>query len=173
MRKIGILGGSFDPVHAGHLMMAESAAGAFELDKVIFVVANQSPFKKVKATAQDRLSIIKAAIKSNSRLAVSDIELKRGGISYTADTLGHFKKTCPRAELFLIIGDDLTAGLSRWRNIAAVKKCARFIVIERGWFDVSSTLIRRRLRQKKSIRYLTTDAVIKYINRHHLYQESS
>ena len=172
--KIGILGGSFDPLHVGHLMMAESAADAFGLDKVIFVVANQSPFKmSERAGTQDRLAMVKAAIKGNARLAVSDIELKRGGVSYTIDTLNYFRKILPSVELFLIIGEDHVPGLPGWKNIEAIKQLAGFIVIERAWFDVSSSLVRQRLKQKKSIRYLTTDGVIRYINRRHLYLESS
>ncbi|MBI4309851.1 MAG: nicotinate (nicotinamide) nucleotide adenylyltransferase [Candidatus Omnitrophica bacterium] len=169
--KLGILGGCFDPVHAGHLMMAEAAADAFGLDKVIFVAANQPPFKNggAAASARDRLAMVKAAIKGNPRLAVSDVEIKRGGVSYTVDTLDYFRKIYPAAELFLIIGGDNVAGLAGWKSIDSIRKFASFIVIERDWFDVSSTLIRQRIKQKKSIRYLTADGVIRYINRNRLY----
>ncbi len=170
MKRLGILGGSFDPVHQGHLMMAESAADAFSLDKVVFVVANHSPFKDERnASAPDRLNMVKAAIKHNPRLELSDVEIKRGGISYTVDTLNYFKKEYPHAELFLIIGGDNVPGLGRWKNIEAIKAMARFIVIERDWFDVSSSLLRDRLNKKKSIRYLTPESVIRYITKHCLY----
>lgn len=170
MKRIGILGGAFDPVHIGHLMMAEAAADAFGLNKVIFVPANHSPFKSKKnAGAQQRLAMVRAAVRGNARLGVSDIELKRGGVSYTVDTITHFKKAHPSAEMFFIIGGDNVQGLPRWKGIEALKKSVRFIVIERDWFDVSSTLIRARLARRKSIRYLTPDSVIRYINQHRLY----
>ena len=172
MKRIGILGGAFDPIHIGHLMMAENAADAFGLDRVIFTVAFQSPFKAKAVSPTHRLAMVKAALKGNPRLGVSDIEIKRGGVSYTVDTVRHFKALYPKAQLFLIIGEDNVAGLSRWKNIGAVQKLAKCIVIERYWFDVSSTLIRRKLKARKSIRYLTPDAVIAYINKKGLYGRS-
>ncbi len=169
MKYIGILGGSFDPVHNGHLMMAQSAVDAFGLDKVFFVVASHSPFKDKAGSPKDRLAMVKKAVQGNASFAVSDIELKRGGVSYTIDTVSHFRKKFPKAQLFLIIGEDNVAGLPRWKNIEALEKTAKFIVIERDWFDVSSTLIRQKLEQKKSIRYLTPDGVIRYIKQNRLY----
>jgi nicotinate-nucleotide adenylyltransferase len=169
MRKIGILGGAFDPIHLGHLMMAENAADAFGLDKVIFTVAFQSPFKGKAASPKHRLNMVKAAIKGNKRFEVSDVELKRKGVSYTIDTVGYFKHHHPNDELFLIIGQDNVSGLKNWKNIDVLKKMAHFVVIERDWFNVSSSLIRTKLKTKKSVRYLTPDAVIGYISRHNLY----
>jgi nicotinate-nucleotide adenylyltransferase len=170
MKRIGILGGAFDPIHLGHLMMAENAADAFCLDKVIFTVAFQSPFKGKAVSPKHRLNMVKAAIKGNKRFEVSDIELKRKGVSYTIDTVGYFKHHHPSDELFLIIGQDNVSGLKNWKNIDVLKKMAQFIVIERDWFNVSSTLIRTKLKEKKSVRYLTPDAVIGYISRHNLYK---
>ena len=168
--KIGILGGTFDPVHIGHLVMAETAADAFALDKVFMVVAHQSPFKGGEiAGPQHRLAMVKEAIKGNSRIRACDIELKRGGKSYTIDTVQYFKNKYSSAELFLVIGEDNVPGLSRWKDIEIIKEMARVIAVERDWFDVSSSLVRRRLKERKSIRYLTPDAVIRYINQHKLY----
>jgi nicotinate-nucleotide adenylyltransferase len=169
MKRIGLLGGAFDPIHTGHLMMAEAAADAFGLDQVIFVVAHQSPFKGKAASPKHRLAMVKAAVKGNARFAVSDVELKRKGVSYTIDTVGSYKHHNPDTEVFLIIGQDNVAGLSRWKHIDILRKMAHFVVIERDWFDVSSTLIRHKVSQKKSARYLTTDSVIRYIKQHRLY----
>ena len=173
MKRIGILGGAFDPVHIGHLMMAERAADAFDLDQVVFVVAHQSPFKlNGNANAKHRLAMVKKAIAGNDRFKASDVEIKRGGVSYTIDTLEHFRKTYKGAELFLIIGEDNVQHLNRWKHIDAIRQMAKMIVIERDWFDVSSSMIRNCLDQKKSIRYLTTDTVVRYIKENHLYKKA-
>jgi nicotinate-nucleotide adenylyltransferase len=169
MKRIGILGGAFDPIHHGHLMMAENAADAFKLDQVIFVVANQSPFKGKAVSPKHRLAMVKAAVKGNPRFSVSNIELKRKGVSYTIDTVGYFKHHHPDAEVFLIIGEDNVPGFDHLKNIEALRKMVQFVVIDRAWFNVSSTLIRHKISQKKSVRYLTADPVIRYISRHRLY----
>ncbi len=170
-KRIGILGGSFNPIHHGHLLMAELARQKMQLDTVIFMPAFCSPHKSSKhmASAQQRLAMIKLAIADNHFFDVSDLELKRKGVSYTIDTVLQLHALNPRAELFWIIGDDHVPTLSSWKNFDEIVTMASFIAVSRAWFNVSSSEIRHLVRQQKSIRYLTTDKVIEYIDRQKLY----
>lgn len=171
-KRIGILGGSFNPIHHGHLLMAELARQKMRLDQVIFMPANLSPFKsKVPAVSpHHRLAMIKLAIQDNHYFSVSELELKRKGISYTIDTLKGLRVLNPNAQLFWIIGDDHVSTLSSWKKFDEIVTIASFIAVSRLWFNVSSSEIRALARQKKSLRYLTTDHVIRYIDKHRLYQ---
>ncbi|MBI3601699.1 MAG: nicotinate (nicotinamide) nucleotide adenylyltransferase [Candidatus Omnitrophica bacterium] len=171
MRKIGFLGGSFNPIHVGHLMMAQAALDTLGLDEVVFVPAYCSPHKRDEdlASGQERLNMVRLAIAGNKRLSLSDVEIKRGGKSYTIETIRSFKNQYPRARLFFIIGEDNVAGLRTWQGIDEILCMASFIVINRSWFDVSSSLIRQHIKRKRSIRYLTPDAVVNYILRKKLY----
>ncbi|MEI7998087.1 MAG: nicotinate-nucleotide adenylyltransferase [Candidatus Omnitrophota bacterium] len=171
MKRIGILGGSFNPIHIGHLMMAQAAIEGLELDKVIFIPAYCSPHKTERdlAPASDRLKMVKLAIKHDKRFEVSDIEIRRKGTSYTYETLMDLKSKAPLDRLFFIIGEDNVKGLLDWKRIKKIFKIASFIVINRSWFDVSSSLIRDFLHRRKSIRYLTRDVVVDYILKNKLY----
>lgn len=172
MARIGILGGSFNPVHHGHLLMAELAHDKMRLDQVVFIPANCSPFKSLGQlpSGQHRLNMIKAAIAGNAHFSVSDLELKRGGPSYTIDTLRVLRQENPKAKLFWIIGEDNITGLKSWKNFDEIISLASFVAISRLWFNISSSEIRRRLKQKRSIRYMAPDRVVEYINTHKLYQ---
>ncbi len=187
--RIGILGGSFNPIHFGHLLMAQSALEVLKLDKVFFVPAHCSPFKTQRALPpdQDRLAMVKEAIKGNKSFALYDGEIKRGGVSYTIDTLRELKKKYPEAEFYLLIGGDSLRTFQRWREPKEILKIAKLVVLNRPGFDkdvtrhikhvtvdmpavdISSTDMRERLKNKKSIWYLTSKSVIRYINRHKLY----
>jgi len=171
MKRVGILGGSFDPIHNGHLLMAELARDKMGLDQVVFVPAFCSPHKlgKVLPAGSRRLAMVKLAIKGNPNFISSDIELKRGGVSYSIDTLRALRARHPKAQLFWITGEDNVRGLSTWKDFPAIIRMAAFIAVSRAWFPVSSSEVRQRLRQKKSIRYLTPDSVIRYIKQHRLY----
>jgi nicotinate-nucleotide adenylyltransferase len=131
--KIGFLGGSFDPVHFGHLVAARDACEQCALDRVVFVPAAQAPLKPAttRASAADRLALLRAAVADEPRFAVSDYELRRGGVSYTIDTVRHFRTAFPGARLNWIIGADQLAQLPRWREIAALGRLVAFIVLER------------------------------------------
>ena len=189
--RVGILGGSFNPIHNGHLLMAQAALEGMMLDKVIFVPAFCSPHKTDHdlAPAKHRLAMIKAAVKGNRAFGICGEEIRRGGKSYTVETLRVFKAEDPKAKLFFIIGQDSVTGLPAWKDIAAVGKMADFIVANRPGCDVrtsrapvklhkvvmpgvdiSSSDIRRRVRQGKSIRYLVPDAAAVYISKHRLYR---
>ncbi len=169
--RIGILGGSFDPIHNGHLLMAELARQKMQLDKVIFMPAHCSPYKS-SASVQSgahRLNMAKLAIQGNPFFAVGDEELKRGGISYTVDTLRVYRAQHPKAQLFWIVGEDNIDRLESWKYFSEIVRLACFIAVSRSWFNISSSEIRRLVKSGKSIRYLTPDRVIGYIRRYRLY----
>lgn len=140
--KIGLFGGTFDPVHLGHLQLAQSARIQFSLDKVIFVPASQPPHKQeipFLTPAWDRYEMVRLAIEGNRSLELSDCELQRKGISYTFDTLCEFEKKYPAAEFFLILGKDAFEGLDTWHRAAELKKKFRFLVAKRETSDVSAS----------------------------------
>lgn len=172
-KRIGIFGGSFSPIHHGHLLMAEIARVKMKLDYVIFMPVFHSPYKSRSPISQDkhRLNMIKLAIANNTYFKVSDMELKRKGVSYSIDTLREVQNINPTSKLFWIIGDDHIEKLPKWKNFDEIIKIASFVAISRLWFNVSSTEVRQLIRTKQSIRYLTTDKVIDYIKKHQLYRK--
>jgi nicotinate-nucleotide adenylyltransferase len=131
--KIGVFGGSFDPVHLGHLGIAEEAREIFGLDRVIFVPAALPPHKRsgTVAPAADRLAMVALAIAGNPRFSASDIELHRAGPSYTIDTLDELQRKRPRARLYFIVGADSLAELHKWRHAAELVRRYEFIIIKR------------------------------------------
>jgi nicotinate-nucleotide adenylyltransferase len=189
MKRIGILGGSFDPIHFGHLLMGQSALEALKLDGVLFVPALCSPFKKSQPLppAERRLTMVREAIKGNPGFKVYDGELRRDGISYTIDTLKELKSRYPRARFYLLMGADNLKSFHRWKDPQGILKLAGLVVLNRPGFDknypkrwpfvkvdmpavdISSSDIRQRLKTKRSIWYLTPKAVIRYIKRYKLY----
>lgn len=190
--KLGIFGGTFNPIHLGHLLIAEDAAEAFQLDRVVFIPSAAPPHKRprVLAPAADRLRMVKLAIQGNSRFTCSDIEVRRAGPSYSVETLRHLRSAMPQARFFFIIGADSLRELHRWKEAAELVKLCEFICLARPGqrvararlrgarihkltghpADVSSTDIRRRAARGDTIRYLVPDAVRRYIERHRLYR---
>ena len=189
MKHIGILGGSFNPVHYGHLMMAQTALEALKLDKVLFIPANTSPFKtaKILTTANERLDMLRLATQSRGQFVIYDGEIKRGGISYTVDTLRILHEEMPSTKFYLIMGRDTFVDFGKWQYPQEIVELASLVVINRPGFDqpikskfphkcvdmtaldIASTEIRKRVKTRKSITYLTPDNVIDYINRRKLY----
>lgn len=189
MKRIGILGGSFDPIHFGHLLMAQSALETLKLDKVFFVPAYCSPFKRQQnmPDAAMRLMMVKEAIKGNVHFRVYDGEIKRQGVSYSIDTVKEIKQKFPNTALYLLMGADSLKQFHRWRRPQEIIELVKLAVLNRPGFDkdypkrwpfelvnmpavdISSSDIRDRLKSHKSIWYLTPKAVIRYINRHRLY----
>lgn len=187
--KIGILGGTFNPVHIGHLILAEEAREKLGLDKVIFIPTALPPHKDNVniAPAVDRLKMLKLATKSNKYFAVSDVEIKRKGRSYTIDTLKELKKKYKNDELYFIIGSDLLKYLNEWKDLSQILKMVEFIAATRPGYslekippyihtlpiravDVSGFEVRQCVNQGKSFGYLVMDKVFDYIKRKKLYK---
>jgi len=187
--KIGILGGTFNPVHIGHLILAEEAREKLGLDKVIFVPAYLPPHKDTTdiAPALMRLEMLKLAIKGNGFFSVSDTEIKRDGRSYTIDTIREFKTKYPNDELYFLIGSDLLTYLEDWKDLNEILTMVKFITATRPGYalekipkridtipiravDISGFEIRKAVKLNKSFRYLVPEAVFKFINRKKLYR---
>jgi nicotinate-nucleotide adenylyltransferase len=202
-KAIGIFGGTFNPIHVGHLLTAQDALEQMDLERVIFIPSATPPHKVVDklASARDRLRMIKLAIRGHDRFDVDDIEIKRGGKSYSVDTLTQLKRRHPRAELFFIIGADSLQELHLWREVARLVTLCTFVTVPRPGFkpepvidprldaatrrrlrqhvlrghpcDIASRDIRTRVARGRSIRYLVPDTVRRYIARCRLYCASA
>ena len=196
-RRIGVLGGSFNPIHHAHLFTAQEAASALKLERVLLVPAAQSPFKRQAAvSAQDRLAMTRLAAGGNPLLRVSRADVDRPPPSYTVETLALVQKAHPDAELHLILGIDALQDFLEWREPERLLDLARLLVVSRPGHDlvvpaevrahlarraaritlhkmplleISSTEIRRRLKRGEPIRYLVPDAVERYIRERGLY----
>ena len=132
--KLGIFGGSFDPVHLGHLLVAQAAFEEFSLDRLFFVPAAQSPFKvdiQQHAPAAERLRWLRLALAGKTNCEVDDQEIRRGGVSYTVATLRDYAKRFPRAELFYLIGADNVAKLPEWREAKELARLVQFLAVPR------------------------------------------
>lgn len=195
--RLGILGGTFNPPHLGHLVCAQEAYVQLGLDKVLLIPARIPPHKPVEDEpgVEHRLELCRLAVQRDERFTVSDLEVIRAGPSYTVDTLDRLHSQAPDSELFLIVGGDVAAGLPRWRQPERVLALATLAVAkrrgtarssvdgalcelqggERAEFfrmpriGVSSTMLRRRVRARQPIRYMVPDAVAGYIDEHRLY----
>ncbi len=187
--KIGILGGTFNPVHIGHLILAEETMEKLKLDKVFFIPAYLPPHKDNIdiAPAGARLKMLELAIKGNNNLTVSDIEIKRKGRSYTIDTIVSFKKKYPDDELYFIIGSDLLKYLDSWKDLDEIMRAVNFIVATRPGYpladipkriqridiravDISGFSVRQCIKEGKSFRYLVPESVFTYIRKNNLYR---
>jgi nicotinate-nucleotide adenylyltransferase len=189
MKRIGILGGTFNPIHIGHLAIAQVALQKLDLDKVIFVPCCLPPHKNANTviSAQDRLQMVRLATEENPVFSVSDYEIKKGGKSYSYYTVEHFyKKFHQGAKIYFIIGADALEDLDKWHRINDILKIATFVAVERKGsrlaksnrkikyismpaIDISSSEIRRLLRAGESVKYLMPEKVIKFIKRKKLY----
>ncbi len=185
--RLGILGGSFDPVHHGHLILARAAREELALDSVLLVPAALSPHKAgtAPASAADRLEMLRLATGDEPGFECSGIELARPAPSYTVDTLRELAAARRGAELVLLIGADNVEKFPAWREADVIPRLADIVVLDRGagaphhaWpvvrrlVDISSTDIRRRVAQGLSIRYLTPEPVCGYISAKGLYRTS-
>jgi nicotinate-nucleotide adenylyltransferase len=195
--KIGILGGTFDPIHHGHLVAAGCCMEEYGLDKVVFVPAARPPHKpSFHVTAgEHRYNMAILAVQGLPGFEVSDIELNRPGRSYTADTLAQLKASNPNDELFFIMGQDTYVHFAEWKTPERILQDAILLVVSRPGekaaltavlpadehhrvcflyipaLDISSSYLRKRIRAGRTVRFLLPDAVMSYIRAQNLYQE--
>ena len=183
--RVGLLGGSFDPIHHGHLRAADWAAETFALDAVRFVPARRSPFKgEPTAAAEARLAMLSLAIEGNERFAIEACELHREPPSYTVDTLRELRDREPEATFVWIVGSDAARDIDKWREIGEIRRMAEIRVLRRpgdptpdaealpsfSGLAVSSSEIRAAVRRGRSIRYLVPEAVRLHIREKGLYR---
>jgi len=189
LKKIGIYGGTFDPIHHGHLILSRQACEEHGFDQLIFIPAALSPFKKTQAQASGelRLEMLRAAIQRQEDFVADDCELKRPPPSYSIDTVLQIRDREPDADLFWLIGADNVEGLRKWRRFNELERLVQFVVLDRGRakktaqvypvvqrnIDISATDIQNRVASGRSIRYLVPQAVEEIIRREKLYRESA
>ena len=190
MQCIGLFGGSFDPVHLGHLLVAQAVIEELGLDRLFFIPAAQSPFKPENkpAVAVSRLQLLRLALAGKTNCEIDEQEIRRGGVSYTIETLRDYARRFPKVELFYLIGADNVAKLQEWREANELARLAQFVVIPRpgqapvnfpspfrgrmlkGFlFDVSSSQIRARVKAGLPIDHLVPPFVAEAIRVAKLY----
>lgn len=197
MRRIGIMGGTFDPIHNGHILIAEYAYSQFALDRVLFIPTGVPPHKADLITSgKDRLNMVKLAVEGMPWAEASDQEVNREGITYTVDTMHALHEQWPDAEFYFVIGEDTLPLIMQWRNAPEVAKLTKFLAVERGgvtldmrriqeqaqetigaeiYFmhgegpDISSSDIRERIQAKEDVSELIPEKVYRYIAEHRLY----
>jgi nicotinate-nucleotide adenylyltransferase len=191
--RIGVFGGTFDPPHVGHLLLASDALESLRLDRLIFVPTGSQPLKvdaPPVASARDRLEMVRLAVADDACYTVDDTEINRKGLSYTVDTLEHLRERYPGAQVFLLVGQDALATFGKWRNPERIRELATLAVMARTGteavrvetaaegvltvstrrVDVSSTEIRERLRAEKSIKGFVPESVERFIEARGLYR---
>ncbi|PVH25795.1 nicotinate (nicotinamide) nucleotide adenylyltransferase [Sphingobacterium corticibacter] len=189
-KQIGLFFGSFNPIHVGHLIIANHMAHYTSLDEVWFVVSPQNPFKEKKSLANmyDRLEMVSLAIQNSDRLRASDIEFNLPQPSYTIDTLVHLKERYPDYDFSLIMGEDNLASFQKWKNADIILRDYKILVYPRPAYDagelanhpsvtrtetpqmeLSSTAIRKAIQARQSVQFMTPDAVIEFIDKKGLY----
>lgn len=187
LKKIGVFGGTFDPIHHGHLILAREARETLDLTAVIFIPAAISPHKPDRSPtpAEIRLAMLRAAIGDESGFLCDPIELHRPPPSYTIDTIETLRACHPASEFFCLIGDDNLPGLHSWHRFGELSRMVQFVVLDRTGtnanhsfpiirrhLDISATNIRKRVAANRSIRYLVPPLVEEIIYNHQLYRES-
>lgn len=190
MIKVGLMGGTFNPIHNAHLIVANEVLNQLHLDKIIFIPNAQPPKvenKSTTASSKDRLNMIQLAIMNNPDLVISDIEIKRGGQSYTYDTVKALTDHYPHVQFYLIIGGDEVKLLPKWYRINDLVHMVKIVGVNRTnysnhsiypiinvkipRFDISSTLIRNRINHNQTVKYLIPPLVHHYIQNHNLYKQ--
>ena len=192
--RIGLYGGSFDPVHRGHLLVAQAALEELALDRLLFIPAAQSPFKpgQTPTPAAFRLRWLRLSLAGQTRFSVETLEVERGGVSYSIETVRALQSRFPGARLFWLIGADHVAKLPLWREAETLARSVEFVVIPRpgeaqatlpepyrlhqltGWpLKVSASEIRERVRRGQTIRHLVPDTVADSVEQAGVYRETS
>ena len=194
--SIALYGGSFDPIHIGHLITAETALDTYDLEKVIFIPSYITPLKdrELEASDKNRFEMTKLSTKGNLKFEVSDYEISNEGVSYSYNTVKYFSELYKNEKIYFIIGTDRAKDLKKWYNIGELAKLVTFIFVARDEEDlykivegdvfyksinyeimkspvieISSSLIRKNLKNKKSIKYMITDECRSYIEELGLY----
>ncbi|BCG58184.1 nicotinate-nucleotide adenylyltransferase [Paenibacillus sp. URB8-2] len=191
--KVGIMGGTFDPIHIGHMLAAETARDAFGLEQVWFMPSHIPPHKHAAGVSgRERLELVREAIKNDESFRILDWEIVRGGVSYTIETVRQLQERYPSEDFYFIIGADMVRYLPKWREIDELARRLFFIGVGRPgvpldlellpvhiaervlladmpMVDISSTMIRERASGGKSIRYMVPEAVYDYVQRGNLY----
>jgi nicotinate-nucleotide adenylyltransferase len=189
--KIGLYFGSFNPIHVGHLIIANHITNNTNLQEIWFVVSPQNPFKNTASllNEQHRFNMVKLAIEQETKFKASNVEFKLPKPSYTADTLIYLTEKHPKHEFHIIMGSDSYQNLEKWKNYLYIKNNFNIIVFPRPSFpitakeknvtiveapllEISSTLIRKNIKEKKSIRYLVTDIILEEIEKKQYYKSS-
>jgi nicotinate-nucleotide adenylyltransferase len=191
MKRIGLFGGSFDPVHIGHLLVAQAALEELALDHLFFILASQSPFKPTSepASATLRLRMLRVALAGQVHCEIDDQEISRGGVSYTIDTVRDYARRFPQADLFYLIGADHVPTLPKWREADALARLVQFVVISRpgeisvqappsfrviqlgGWpLQLSSSQIRHRVKTGQAVDCLVPFGIAELISETQLYR---
>lgn len=202
MQRIGILGGTFDPPHIGHLLLAEYTRETLALDMILFVPAGVQPLKPdIRSILEHRLNMVKLAIQGNPSFAISRVDMDRDGPHYTADTMPLIQQEYPSAELFFLMGGDSLRDFPKWTRPSDIIQVARLAVMRRSDEDItadmhdalipnlsqyidmvdtpllsiwlSSSHVVERLKKGQSVRYLVPDAVLTYIHHNDLYSEET
>lgn len=186
MKRIGILGGTFDPPHLGHLIIAEEVRLALKLGEIWFIPSYTPPHKdKAKTAAKHRMNMLKLAIKNNSSFQMNTIEVERLGKSYTFDTMEALNNDFPENEFYFIIGADMVEYLPNWNRVDELINLVNFVGVGRPGYkldsaysvrtvdipmiDISSTFIRNRLAKNQTVNYLVPETVYAYIKEKQLY----
>jgi len=189
-RRVGVMGGTFDPIHNGHLVAANEVAHQFNLDEVVFVPTGMPWQKDAVASAEHRYLMTVIATASNPRFTVSRIDIDREGTTYTVDTLRQLRSERPEADLFFITGADAVAQILSWKDVDDVFTLAHFVAVSRPGHDlsisglpqhnvsllevpalaISSTDVRNRRRGDSTGWYLVPDGVVQYTSKHQLYR---
>ena len=192
LKKTGLLGGSFDPVHTGHLLIARDALESLGLEEVFFIPAAQAPLKENSpaATADQRRAMLEVAIQHEPNFRILDTELEAGGVNFTIDTVRTLIASHPAHQFFWILGGDQVQRLPDWKEIDELSRVIEFAALERPGhplttpdipnlrchqihghtFSISSSEIRGRIKQNKPVRYFVPEDVAKYISNHQLYK---
>ncbi|WP_029289039.1 nicotinate-nucleotide adenylyltransferase [Cellulomonas sp. HZM] len=190
--RLGVMGGTFDPIHHGHLVAASEAAARFDLDEVVFVPTGRPTFKLHQdvTVAEHRYLMTVVATASNPRFTVSRVDIDRDGVTFTVDTLRDLSKQRPDADLFFITGADAVAQILSWKDAGELFDMAQFVAVSRPGHTlsvdglpgdrvhvleipamaISSTDVRERARQGAPVWYLVPDGVVQYIGKHRLYR---
>ncbi|PKM75823.1 MAG: nicotinic acid mononucleotide adenylyltransferase [Firmicutes bacterium HGW-Firmicutes-15] len=201
LKSLGILGGTFDPIHYGHIVAAECARDACHLDRVLFVPAARPPHKDLNEVldSQHRFEMVKMAVQDNPDFAASALELKREGLSYTVETIASYQQEFPGAKIFFIIGVDALLLINTWKDVERLATLCNFIVVTRPGYHlrheeepfreipaaiwekillvpipglyISSSDIRQRVAKGQTIKYLLPPAIEEYILKNDLYTE--